>query len=159
MASPKPLATADKKLRGNPGKRKLNEDEPQARLYEEVPAPPIWLGKHAVEAWNRNGEVLIRMMLLTDADLELFATLCQAIHLMIESSQDINKNGMTIMGARGRVRNPAIATFTAATTTIRSLASEFGMSPSSRTKLKMPGEDGETLDDFLSSQSKDSDVD
>lgn len=155
----KPIATAEKKLNGNPGKRKINDNEPQGKLLEKMPPAPMYLGEHAVEAWNRNGPVLIEMMLLTEADLELFATFCQAIHLMIVSSQDINTNGMTVMGQRGRTRNPAIATFTAATTTIRSLASEFGMTPSSRTKLKMPGESGETLDDFLNSQSDSPDVD
>lgn len=154
----KATATADKKLRGNPGQRRLNDNEPQGKLLEKVPEPPSWLGEHAIKVWHTNGAVLIEMMLLTDADLDLFATFCQAMHVMIESSLDINEHGMTILGARGRVRNPALATFASATQTIRSLASEFGMTPSSRTRLKMPGESGETLDDFLNGQNGKDDV-
>ena len=155
----KPHATADKKLHGNPGKRKLNDNEPQGKLLEKMPPPPAYLGKHAVDAWNRNGPVLIEMMLLTDADIELFATFCQAIHVMIVSSEDINENGMTIIGARGRTRNPAIASFTGAVNAIRALSSEFGMTPSSRSRLKLPGESGETLDDLLSNGTNDDDLD
>jgi P27 family predicted phage terminase small subunit len=154
----KAKATVEKKLRGNPGGRKLNDNEPQAKLYEKMPPPPEWLGEHAVEAWNRNGPVLIEMYLLTEADFDLFATLCQNIHILIVSSEDVNKNGMTIIGSRGRTRNPALAAFTAASTALRSLSSEFGMTPSSRTRFKLPGEAGETLDDFLNGQSADEDV-
>jgi len=155
----RPTATIEKKLRGNPGKRKLNQDEPQAKLYEKLPPPPDWLGEHAIEAWNRNGPTLIEMYLLTEADFDLFASLCQQIHIMIVSSKDINENGMTIIGQRGRTRNPALATFAAATMALRALAAEFGMTPSSRTRFKLPGDPGETLDDFLTVESKESDVD
>lgn len=144
----KALASPERKLRGRP----TNKDEPQGKLYETMPEPPPWLGEHAIEAWYRNGPILIEMYLLTDADFELFATLCQAIHVMIVSSQDINENGMTIIGQRGRTRNPALATFASSTATIRSLASEFGMTPSSRTRLKMPGDSGESLEDFLNNE-------
>jgi P27 family predicted phage terminase small subunit len=154
----KPTATTEKKLRGNPGKRAINHDEPQAKLYDKMPPPPDWLGEHAVEAWNRNGPVLIEMYLLTEADFDLFASLCQNIHILIVSSQDINKNGMTIIGQRGRTRNPALATFAAASTALRGLSSEFGMTPSSRTRFKLPGDQGESLEDFLANESKESDV-
>lgn len=147
MASPKPLATAEKKLRGNPGKRKLNDHEADPTKLTVLPEPPTFLGEHAIKCWNVNGPLLIELGLLTNADLELFGTFCQAVHIMIVSSEDINKNGMTIMGSRGRTRNPALATFASATQTIRSLASEFGMTPSSRSRIQVPDPDGPSLGD------------
>lgn len=146
-AGRKPLATADKKLRGNPGKAKLNDHEAEPTKLTKMPEPPDFLGEHGVKCWNINGPLLIELGLLTNADLELFGTFCQAIHIMIMSSQDINANGMTIIGARGKTRNPALATFASASATIRSLSSEFGMTPSSRSRIQVPDPDGPSLGD------------
>lgn len=157
-AGRKPLATADKKLRGNPGKAKLNDQEPEPELVTEMPAPPDFLGKYAVESWNKNGPVLIELGLLTESDMELFASLCQAFHVLVEASLEINEKGMTIIGARGRVRNPALATFAAAQTQHRALSAEFGMSPSSRSRIKVPDADGPGLEGFEQGASPDEDV-
>lgn len=151
----KPKPTVDKKLEGNPGGRKLNDHEAQPHKLSHLPDPPEWLGDHAVRAWKENGPGLIDAGLLTESDLELFASLCQNIHIMITASEDIKIHGMTIIGARGKTRNPALATFASATTAVRNLAAEFGMSPSSRSRIKIPDADGPSLGDFDQEESED----
>lgn len=151
----KPTATAEKKLYGNPGKRALNNAEPEPDKLTELPEPPEWLGEHGREAWERNGPILLGMTLLTTADLDLFATLCQNIDIMINSSLDVKKNGYTVMGQRGWTRNPALASFAAASSAIKSLASEFGMTPSSRAKIKLPeDDDGWSIDNLGDADNK-----
>ena len=47
----KPTPTAIKDLEGNPGKRKLNENEPKPE--KKAPACPKWLSKDARKEWHR----------------------------------------------------------------------------------------------------------
>jgi P27 family predicted phage terminase small subunit len=147
----KPVPTEMKRLRGNPGKRALPKkgQEPVPSMSKEMPSPPEWLGEYGEKEWWRVGPILIDTHLLTDADYMAFTAYCQNVQLLAESSIAIAEKGMTIFGARGPVRNPALATFAAATTSLRALAAEFGMTPSSRARIKLPGDDGETLDDLI----------
>ena len=151
MASPKPIPTEVKRLMGNPGKRRLPKpgEEPSPQIVNLLPEPPDWMGEYGRKEWERVGPVLIEHRLLTDADLIAFAAYCANVDLMIESMLDIQKNGHTILGARGEVRNPALAAFAQAVTALRGLATEFGMTPSSRARMRLPGDDGETLGDLM----------
>lgn len=155
-AGRKPKPTEEKRLRGNPGGRPLNDKEPEAKLYKKLPDPPEWLGPYAKKEWNRAGTVLIEMRLFTDADWGAFAAYCQNLEIMILAMQDIDENGMTIVNQRGQARNPSLTAFASASTTMRALAAEFGMTPSSRSRMKFAGDDDEDgLDDILGEQTKD----
>lgn len=151
MDGRKAIPTEIKRLMGNPGKGKLPKpgEEPEPTLVESLPEPPDWLGEYGQREWERVGPVLVDLRLLTDADLLSFAAYCANVDLMIESMLDIKKNGTTIRGARGDVRNPALASFAQAVTALRGLATEFGMTPSSRARMRLPGDDGESLADLM----------
>lgn len=152
MAAPKPIPTEIKRLMGNPGKRRLPKpgEEPEPEIVETLPPPPDWLGGYGAKEWERVGPVLAELRLLTESDLLTFGAYCANVDLMIESMLDIQKNGTTIRGARGDVRNPALASFAQAVTALRALATEFGMTPSSRARMRLPGDDGESLADLMS---------
>ena len=47
----KPKPTAQKKLAGNPGKRALNNDEPQFTTVRNID-PPEWLSDRAATMWK-----------------------------------------------------------------------------------------------------------
>lgn len=151
MASPKPIPTEIKRLMGNPGKRRLPApgEEPEPEYVSELPPPPDWMGEYGQKEWERVGPILMELRLLTGSDLLSFAAYCANVDLMIESMLDIQKNGTTIRGARGDVRNPALASFAQAVTALRALATEFGMTPSSRARMRLPGDDGESLADLM----------
>lgn len=146
-----PVPTEIKKIMGNPGKRPLPKpgEEPEPDLVMELPEPPDWLGEYGVKEWHRVGPHLVKNRLLTEADLLTFTAYCANVDMLVEATIQIQERGMTIHGARGPVRNPALATFAAATTSLRTLAAEFGMTPSSRARIKLPGDEGESLDDLL----------
>lgn len=156
MASPKPIPTEIKRLMGNPGKRALPKkgEEPEPEIVDSLPEAPDWLGEYGAIEWERVGPVLVELRLLTAGDLLTFAAYCANVDLMIESMLDIKKNGTTIRGARGDVRNPALASFAQAVTALRALACEFGMTPSSRARMKLPGDDGESLADLMADDGK-----
>lgn len=158
MPSPKPIPTALKVLRGNPGNKRLPKpgEEPSPEVIARLPEAPDWLGEAGRIEWERVGPVLIAQRVLTEADLVAFSAYCAAIDLMVESKRDIQKNGHTIRGDRGgEVRNPALASFTQAVNVLKSLAGEFGMTPSSRARMRLPGDDGESLADLMAGDGED----
>ncbi len=158
MAGPPPIPTEVKRLMGNPGKRRLPKpgEEPEPDHVSELPEPPEWLGSYGAAEWRRAGPILMKIRLLTESDLLAFGAYCANVDLMIESKFDIEKNGATITGQRGgSVRNPALASFSQAVTALRALATEFGMTPSSRARMRLPGDDGESLDDLMSDNNED----
>lgn len=71
----RPQPTALKVLRGNPGKEKLNENEPQPPAGEVT--KPANLSERGGVVWDRLAPVCIAMGTLTTADLDTFATLCE----------------------------------------------------------------------------------
>ena len=71
----RPKPTALKVLRGNPGKGKINENEPQPPDGEIV--PPKRLSLMAKEIWEEWAPVAIAMGTLTPADILPFARMCE----------------------------------------------------------------------------------
>ena len=53
MKGRRPLPTNWKVLRGNPGKRPLNKNEPKPAIPNEPPAAPPFLSGYALEEWRR----------------------------------------------------------------------------------------------------------
>jgi P27 family predicted phage terminase small subunit len=72
----KPQSTALKILRGNPGKRKLNLEEPS--YVEGAPTKPSWLDAAASEEWQRLTQVMGEAHLLTTADAGVLLSCCLA---------------------------------------------------------------------------------
>ena len=72
----KPTPTALKVLEGNPGKRKLNDNEP--RPEKKAPSCPKWLEPEAKKEWRRLAKKMEQMGVLTEVDMAAFAGYCQA---------------------------------------------------------------------------------
>lgn len=160
MPSPKPLSVEDKELRGNPGKRRLNKELlPKADTLFKLPDPPLFLGEYGEKEWYRTGPALIKMRMLAESDLPAFQAYCMNIELMIQSMLDIQENGLTIIGQRGRIKNPAVVTFGQATTAIRGFVAEFGLSPSARSRIKVPTENEDVLAQLMASDDGEEDFD
>lgn len=152
MASRTPIPTETHILRGNPGhKTKADLDidrQPKSEIVTVLPPPPDYFGEYAAKEWNRTGPLLIQNKLLQEADIPVFAAYCMNIELLIQAQFEIKKNGMLVLGARGKVRNPAIAAFGQASTAIRGFATEFGLTPSARSRIKLPADDSDILGDL-----------
>src|SRR5687768_11179819 len=76
MRGRKPLPSNVVRLRGNPGKRRLNDAEP--RPPSRAPACPACLGEEARKEWKRLSEELAELRLLTGLDRGMLAAYCQA---------------------------------------------------------------------------------
>lgn len=130
-----------KKLRGNPGKRPLNDHEPALKTGK--PHAPKELAGLAKREWDRVAKMLHDVGLLTTVDRAALASYCIAWQRLVEAEEDLTENGLVISVATEhgvkRIKNPAWSIQKEAMGEIRAWASEFGMTPSSRGKIQIPG--------------------
>jgi len=146
---PAPKPTALKVLEGNPGKRALNKAEPKPRPL--MPRMPEWLVGLAADFWQRNGKMLHKLGVLTEADTESFAKLCQSYQSWREA---INARELDLAAVQSGQKlmvdwHLAIAAQNAAKLYAADLQ-QFGMTPASRTRIRVAGTDEEgEIDDLL----------
>jgi len=134
----KPTPTHLRLLKGNPARRPLPEGEPQPDAV--VPEKPDWLNAAAAEEWDRIVPQLLALGLLTDLDRAVLVKYCQAWAAVVELEREIEENGWWVpTGEGGRRRNPAAASLREAWERLQSAASEFGMTPVSRSRLGTTG--------------------
>ncbi|WP_447869154.1 phage terminase small subunit P27 family [Pseudomonas putida] len=131
----KPKPTAKKKLAGNPGKRALNNAEPEFSKITDVD-PPEWLSERAAVMWKMILPELLRENVVALTDLHNVEAFCTAYDNWRMAQESINEHGIVVAGATGGpVKNPAL---TAANETMRQMVtfgSLLGLDPSSRTRL------------------------
>jgi P27 family predicted phage terminase small subunit len=137
---PAPKPTAIKKAEGNPGKRKLNTQEPQP--VPGAPECPDHLDAVAKKEWNRLSGILVAMKLLTEADYIALGNLCQAYSTMIDAQKHLNKGGILFKTPNGYIQqNPLLGIIRAQMNIVNGLVREFGLTPSSRTRITIEKED------------------
>ncbi len=151
MAGRKPKPTHLKLVQGNPGKRKIKGKEPQPEK-KKLSCPP-WLGEHAKVFWKEIEPVLYGLELLTIADKAKLELLCvtygewrrasDAVAQHGEVYETTNLEGVTMYRPR-----PEVAMRSDAAKRLSSLLSEFGLDPSSRTRLGVDLPGGKKKDDL-----------
>lgn len=91
MAGRRPKPTHLKVVTGNPGKRKLNDKEPQPA--KEIPSPPSHLTDWGKVAWGRLTLLLDQMGVLTVADTFALERLCDLYAEILRLRQQIDIEG------------------------------------------------------------------
>ena len=154
----RPLPTAVKKLRGNAGKRKLNDAEPKPAPGD--PDMPKNLSAEAAAEWHLIVPELRQLGVLTKIDGKALAAYCHAYARWMEAEAEISRVGILvaepIFGLGDRLlgvkykKNPAVTVSEAAMKLMKSFLVEFGMTPSSRSRVRIaPPTDEDPLDSFL----------
>ena len=137
MPGQRPTPTNLKVLRGNPGKRPLNENEPKPP--PSMPRAPSHLSKDAKTEWKRMSKTLYELGLLTDIDRAALAAYCQAYGRWVEAEQNVQKYG-TVMISPDKgwpIQSPYLAIANKALEQMHKFLVEFGMSPSSRSRISV----------------------
>lgn len=143
-----PKPTALKAVEGNRGKRATNKQEPDPDYVEDL-APPAWLPRDAKKVWNNVAPKLRSAKLLTVVDIELLAMGCVSIaqyrHAVKQAGARLVIDKATADPAdqvdaeddapRGACLNPWLIVQSMAFKQSMKVFTEFGMSPSSRTRL------------------------
>jgi P27 family predicted phage terminase small subunit len=137
--------TALKLIRGtdkvNPGR--INRDEPVPPIGDVI--CPTFLKGRARRFWQRHAPLLSAMRVLTTVDVDALAALCETEAEFWSARDDVRKRGIQIEvtryskdGAAYEVLedNPSVKIASDAGKRLRMMLVEFGLTPSSRTRLK-----------------------
>lgn len=139
-----PKPTALKVIEGNPGKRPLTKNEPEPETLTHFPKAPERFNLEARKEWKRTGPVLFNAGLITAADLPMFEAYCQAWGNYVTAQREYDGEPL-VMGQRGNlVKNPCAQIARDNLDKAIALAREFGMTPSSRSRISLPGGNGKT---------------
>ena len=136
MAGRKPKPTAIKKLQGNPGKRPLNKAEPQPK--KECPDIPSHLDLEAIAEWERIVPELLILGILTRIDRAALAAYCMAYSRWVKAEKLIAEKGTLYKTKSGNIMtSPALWVANKAMEQMHKFLTEFGMTPSSRSRIKV----------------------
>ena len=165
---PQTKPTQLKVLNGNPGKRPLNDREPQPNrvapeeLHHVKPDmlregqsqdPDTMLGA-ASRMWDEMAPELLRLGLLANVDINALMAGCIAWGMAVEASKKLSKEGLTVEEPKtdrtGAVVGYAIKKHPVAQiardnyAAYRAWCQEFGLTPASRPRLQAPEGANET---------------
>ena len=130
----RPAPTKLKLLSGNPGKRRLNEREPEPA--SRLPEPPDHLSDEAKREWDRVGALLLVVGLVSELDRAALAAYCQAWARWVEAEEALRQYGVVIKSPSGfPMQSPFLAVANKALEQMRWTLVEFGLTPASRTKV------------------------
>ena len=160
MTGRKPLPTNLKVIRGTARPCRLEEKEPKASTVKR-PAAPKNLSDNARKHWQKITKDLACCGVLTRMDQDALAIYCELYARWVEAGDMIQKKGMVIADLRyagkttkdgQRITVPVLSPYFRASLKLadqmKQMLTEFGMTPSSRTRIKadkdQPDDDFET---------------
>ncbi len=135
----KPKPTTLRVLQGNPGKRRLNKDEPN--FGAGAPDKPTWLDEYASEAWDYFVFHLLAARVLQKAYQHILIVACSAYSQLrkcekfLAEKQSISYVMSTDQGDVYRPF-PEVAQLNQARRQLHSACAELGVTPPSSTKVK-----------------------
>lgn len=136
MKGRRPKPSVVRKLEGNPGKRAMNKQEPKAAAG--VPKCPEHLKGVARTEWKRIILELAEMKVLSRVDRAELTLCCSAWGMYVKACQKIEKEGEVIISdGGGMYQNPWVAIRNRSMEQIHKFYTEFGMTPSSRSRIKV----------------------
>jgi P27 family predicted phage terminase small subunit len=131
-----PTPTSIKILRGNPGNRPLNGDEPAPPDADL--SPPPCLDGVALEKWNEIAPLLAKMGVLSQADRSLLTRYCVLHEQWVVVSKHVREHGMTQLTSTGYSQITAEGTlFKSLPGDLLRIEQQFGMTPAARSTLKV----------------------
>lgn len=141
---PRPLPTALKLARGTARADRLRADEPRPLPVSSL-AAPTWLSEDGRKVYRRLGKQLHALGVLSESDLPLLALLADQWVIYLGASAFLRENGevYSIRDTDGNLRTvmpfPQVAQRNASAKAIQRLSAEFGLSPSSRSRVGTGG--------------------
>lgn len=135
-----PKPTVLKMLAGNPGKRKLNDQEPKPKGGE--PEMPDTLNERAQKEWKRLVPMLLGMRTLTVADGLALGLICADIADLERINEAIEKSGYLIQASLGGYKlNPLLPVQVVLHRRVTEGLREFGLTPASRSRVRTVAEE------------------
>ena len=150
IRGPKPKPTALKRLAGNPGNRPLNDREPDIPMG--VPECPDHLNAEARAEWERVVPILEAAGTITELDLAALVNYCLWWAIEQDAARGVEKYGALYMSKQKQpYQSPYLGVLSNASKQVHTWATELGMTPSSRSRVKTvePSPDADPLTALL----------
>tara|TARA_Y100001963_G_C6724388_1_gene420709 strand:+ start:626 stop:1105 length:480 start_codon:yes stop_codon:yes gene_type:complete len=145
MTGRKKIPTEIKKARGTLRKCRELDNPMEVAKVNALPAAPKWLSKIGKEQFNIVVNQLNNLGMLYEVDLKLIESYANAMALHIESEQQLRKVGRIQVyrdNETGDIKHSQITPLQTiskqALESALKIATQFGLTPSSRTKISAP---------------------
>jgi|YelNatPaOPRAMG01_1025707.scaffolds.fasta_scaffold40066_4 P27 family predicted phage terminase small subunit len=136
MAGRKPLPTHLKLVKGTARPHRLNKDEPKPTVA--VPEPPSHLDEPARAKFAVMAEMLARYGVMTELDAGALSRYVVVWCRWIDAEAEIKRRGPVVKTEGGNIiQNPFLAVANKCLLQMAQLESEFGLTPSSRSRIRM----------------------
>ena len=157
---PRPQPTNLKILRGNPGRRPVNADEPQPPA-DGIVMPPH-LGEVAAARWREVLPMLQAVRVMTRADVEALARYCDTWEWWLAVRAKLKAEGDTypILNDGGEIKyiaqRPEVSIAHKLAQQLRQSEADFGLTPAARASLKVEpnAPEASTLEKFRALKAK-----
>lgn len=137
MGGRRPLPTKLKIIKGTSRKSRENKNEPKPEQLTKMD-PPDDLSERESKVWRGVVESLSACGLFTEVDVNALKNYVRAQARADDACEQIAKTSLIIKTSNGNiVQNPLIGVANRAMEISNRLAVEFGMTPSSRSRIKV----------------------
>jgi P27 family predicted phage terminase small subunit len=132
----KPTPIPLRELRNNPGRRPIPEGV-DVGAFSDLPPAPDFLDEIGRAEWERVGRELLVVGLLTPLDAPALAAYCHAFSRWRRAEEKVSQTGEIVRTPNGMlVQSPYMQIANRALDQWTKMLAEFGMTPSSRTRVK-----------------------
>lgn len=150
MPGRKPLPTQLKLVKGTARSHRLNPAEPQPMVA--VPDAPDYLVDEDRTVFTEMAELLARHGVMTELDVGALARYVVIWRRWLEAEAEVKRRGPVVKTVGGNIiQNPFLAVANKCLAQMGQIESEFGMTPSSRTRVRMaePTDTRDPFEDYL----------
>ena len=135
MAGRKPIPTNLKLIRGTARPHRMNKDEPMPTVC--VPEPPAHLDERARAKFTEMAGMLARCGVMTELDADALARYCVIWCRWLDAEAEIKRKGPIVKTEAGNIiHSPYLAVANRCHRQLAQLESEFGLTPSSRSRVR-----------------------
>lgn len=114
---------------------RMNDKEPELRVA--IPDPPDYLEDQEVDIFVEVAGKLARMRVMTEADTDALALYASRFCVWREANDNVRKTGLLTHSPKGfPMQNPYLSIANRAQQDCLKILTEFGMTPSSRTRVQ-----------------------
>ena len=114
-----------------------------------MPMPPDWLTDYAKDEWYTQTHELEALKILSTMDLSMLAMYCQQVGIFRQAQEELfstdtygTESGLVITTPNGALQpNPLLGIANKASDIALKIASQFGFTPSARTRIGTFGKD------------------
>lgn len=146
-----PTPTRLKELAGTARKDRVKTGEPQPKKGNRTPPAPGHLSEKAKTEWRRVARDLHGLGLLTSIDQTALGAYCETYVTWVEALEKCRTLGMIVKTSNGNmIQNPYLSVASQAEKRLRGWLAEFGMTPSSRTRISVQAQgEADEYEQFL----------